>query len=134
VLTAHDNPSYIRQMVAAGADGYLLKEEALDVVVQAIRTVMEGGQWFSESILPKLVQAEQAEESRTREAPSLSEQELTMLRLLVAGRTDQEIGEAMGFAERTVRYHLRNIYDKLSVNTRIEAAVRAVQSGLIEPS
>jgi DNA-binding NarL/FixJ family response regulator len=133
VLTAHDNASYIRQMVSAGAAGYLLKEEALSNVLQAIRTVVAGGKWFSAPVMAKLMREGILEEPQEEDQPFWTHQELELLRLVAENRTDQEIGSALGLAERTVRYHLRAIYDKLGVNSRLEAAVRAVRLGLIAP-
>lgn len=131
VLTAHDNASYIRQMVSAGAGGYLLKEEALSNVIQAIRTVMAGGKWFSPPVMAKLVQEGLLEEPSEEGHPSWTDEELELLQMVVDNRTDQEIGLTLQMSERSVRYHLRAIYDKLGVNSRLEAAVRAVRLGLV---
>lgn len=131
IVTAYDNPALIQGMLAAGVAGYLLKDEPNAVVVQAIRIVAQGGTWVSRPVLEVLVQPKSAGVVE-EEAPALTDQELDVLRLMVTAKGDAEIGQALNLSERTVRRYLRSVYNKLGVNTRVEAAVRAVQLGLVE--
>ncbi|HBY97028.1 MAG: response regulator transcription factor [Ardenticatenaceae bacterium] len=131
IVTAYDNPALIRGMLAAGVAGYLLKDEPNAVVVQAIRIVAQGGTWVSRPVLEVLVQPKSAGVVE-EEAPTLTDQELDVLRLMVTAMGDAEIGQALKISERTVRRYLHSAYNKLKVNTRVEAAVRAVQLGLVE--
>lgn len=132
ILTAFDDLSSVRHMISAGVMGYLLKEEALSVVVQAIRTVMQGGKWFSEPVLMKLVSKSPEDLFALNRYVALNEREINLLKLMAQGNSDYEIGQILGLAERTVRHYLRAIYDKLGVRSRVEAAVQAVRLGLLD--
>jgi DNA-binding NarL/FixJ family response regulator len=129
-LTAYDDDAYVRGLVGIGIAGYVLKDETIRTLVDAIRTVARGDPWFSQRVVAKVVSST-AETPGTTEGFSLTDRELEILRLIVAGKTEQEIGQALGIAERTVRYALRRIYDKLEVNSRIEAVVQAVRLRLV---
>jgi len=132
VLTAYDDDAYVRGLVSAGVAGYVLKDEVPEAVVRALHSVMQGDTWFSRSLMQRLSQnpASDADASSEEGESLLTGRELQILQLLVAGKTDREIGQALSLSERTVRYCLRNIYDKLRVSNRIEAACRASQLGV----
>jgi DNA-binding NarL/FixJ family response regulator len=69
----------------------------------------------------------------TREKPTpLTDRELAVLKLVVEGKTNQEVGLALGISDKTVEKHLDNIFTKLEVTSRVEAAVRAVREGLVQ--
>jgi DNA-binding NarL/FixJ family response regulator len=131
ILTVHDDDMYVRALINCGIDGYVFKSEAVDVIVQAIRTVVDGGTWFSQSVVAKLLRWKTSA-SKQGTGMSLTDRELDVLRLVVGGHTDQEISQRLGLADRTVRYRLRTIYTKLEVKTRVEAAVQAVRLKLVE--
>ena len=131
MLTAYDDDAYVHGLVAAGVAGYVLKDEIEEAVVRAIRTVMQGDAWFSRPVVKKLARPAPSEAPPSAK-PALTERELRVLQLLVAGKTDQQIGQELSIAERTVRYCLRNLYDKLGVDTRVEAVAQAVRLGLVQ--
>lgn len=124
VLTAYDDEAHMRWLVEAGVAGYLLKDEAPMTVVQAIRAVVQGKDWFSRQVAEQLV--------RPTAFSALSHREREVLRLVASGKSNRQIAEELHLAEVTVRFHLRNIYEKVSVNTRAEAIHWAVQHGLGE--
>ena len=130
VLTAYDDDAYVRAVVAAGAAGYVLKDDATEAVVRAIRTVMEGDTWFSRSIMEKLVHGG-AGASIQAGHPELTSRELDVLRLVVDGKTNQEIALALAISVKTVEKHLGEVFAKLGVASRVEAAVQAVRAGLV---
>ena len=109
----------------------MLKDEIEEAVVRAIRTVMQGDTWFSRTVVERLAHPATTEVPPI-EKPTMTDRELEVLRLLVAGKTDQQISQELHIAERTVRNCLRSIYDKLEADTRVEAAVRAVRLGLVQ--
>lgn len=111
--------------------GYVLKDEALQVVVRAIRTVLHGDTWFSRAIVEKMARLG-IDDRPAHFSPTLTERETQVLQLMAAGQTDRQIGLMLGLAERTVRNYLQSIYTKMGVRTRVEAAVRAAQSGLVD--
>lgn len=129
VLTAYDDEAYVRTLVMAGVAGYVLKDEMPEAIVRAIRTVMRGDTWLSGSLVRKLAQSDAAQPAASDEL-QLNDRETQIMRLVLAGRTDREIGLELNLAERTVRYALRSVYDKLGVDSRVEAAVRAAKLGL----
>jgi DNA-binding NarL/FixJ family response regulator len=132
VLTAYDDDAYVRGLVAAGVSGYVLKDEMPEAIVRAIRTVMRGDTWLSASMVRKLA-AGQPEAPAQPSVPQLTERETQIMALVLAGKTDREIGDELGLAERTVRYALRSVYDKLGVDNRVGAAVEAARLGLAHP-
>ena len=126
-LSAYDDNEYVFGLLSAGAMGYVLKEEALDTIVEAIRAASRGETWLSKRVQEKVVRKAVGEE----EIP-LTERALDVLQLLAKGWTNARIAQELAVSERTVRYHLRNIYDKIGVSTRGEAIVWAVREGFGE--
>jgi two-component system response regulator DegU len=128
-LSSYDDEQYIRGMLASGAAGYLTKEEAPQTLVHAVRRVARGEQgWISQQVAAHI--ADWGQEKTSKEI-SLTGQEKEVLRLVVAGTTNQEIGEALGLSEKKVEQHLQGLLAKLGVASRLEAVMRAVQEGLI---
>lgn len=128
VLSAHDGDAYVRGMLAAGVAGYVCKDEDTDAIVAAIRTVASGGTWFSRPIADKLAQWAAGERPG---AARLSERERAALRLLVAGKTNREIGQSLGLGEKAIERLVGEICAKLGVRSRVSAAVYAVREGLV---
>ncbi len=131
ILTAYDDDTYVRELISAGVAGYVLKDEMPEAMVRAIRTVIRGDTWLSGSLVRALAQGMQ-ESVQDESGPRLSKREREVMRLVVSGKTDREIGRELGLAERTVRYALRSVYDKLGVDSRVEAAVRLSGLGLLD--
>ncbi len=129
ILTAYDDDVYVKDMMRAGVAGYILKDVAPESIVQAIYTVMQGGTWLSQAISEKLVQWSAGDQPPS--SASLTNRETEVLRLVTAGKTNQEIGLSLAISEKTVEKHLREIFAKLGVVSRVEAAVRAVRENLI---
>ncbi len=129
VLSAYDDDAYIRGSVAAGAVGYVLKDEAEEVVVGAIRSVMDGRVWFSQSVLEKLAHWK-TEELAGVEEVALTGQDRRILALIARCRDNAQIAREMGLAEQTIRNRVSHIYRKLQVASRGEAIVWARERGL----
>jgi DNA-binding NarL/FixJ family response regulator len=129
-LSAHADERYVRGMIDAGAAGYLLKEEAPGVIVSAVRAAAKGASWFS-----PIVAAQVAAWARGEKVPSpiadLTEREHQVLRLVAAGKMNKEIGAALGISEKTVEKYLSELFAKLHVASRVEAAVLAVRERLV---
>jgi DNA-binding NarL/FixJ family response regulator len=126
-LTAYNDDAYIRGLVSAGAAGYVLKDEAPEVIVQSIRLVARGGEWYSPSVAARLAAWLRGEEVHI---DHLTTREVAVLHLLVDGKTNREIGAELSISEKTVEKHLAEIFGKLGVGSRVEAAVRSVKDGL----
>lgn len=128
-LSAYDDEEYIRNLLLHGAAGYLTKEEAIEIIIDAVRGVARGEQgWFSRRAIAQLSALSRHESNPAKE---LSNRELDVLRLVAAGKTNLEIGHALGISEKTVEKHIGAVFNKLQVSSRVEAAVLAVQQGLV---
>lgn len=119
VLSAHDNETYIMDLLANGAAGYLTKEETVDNIVDAVRGVARGeGGWYSRRAAAKIV-------SVVRRHPEdlivLTDREEEILNLVAEGWKNGRIAQELSLSERTVRFHLTNVYEKLGVSGRSEA-------------
>mgnify|MGYP002625799693 CR=1 FL=1 len=117
-MSAYDDPEYIRSLLGAGAYGYLTKDEALDSIVEAVRGVAQGQEgWLSRRAAARL-------SALTRQPSAdpvqLTEREEEVLRALARGWSNDQIADHLVITERTVRYHLTNIYQKLNLSSRAE--------------
>ncbi len=127
-LSAYDDQEYIRGLLASGAAGYLLKEEIPETIVEAIRGVARGERgWVSRQVAAQMATWTQKETTST----ALTKREMDVLRLVVEGKTNQEIALALGISDKTVEKHLEGVFAKLGVASRVEAAVHAVREGLV---
>jgi DNA-binding NarL/FixJ family response regulator len=135
VLTAYDDDPYIFAALRSGARGYLLKTAGPDELARAIRMVNAGHSALDPAVMEKVVHkaglGDGSAGAMLAEPERLSERELEVLRLAATGRTNRAIGLDLGISERTVHSHLMNIFAKLGVNTRTEAALKAVRLGWI---
>lgn len=130
ILTAYDEDAYVRGLTASGIAGYILKDEAMEKVVRAIRSVARGDTWFSRSVLTRLAQSSLTKPDSIP-VNSLSEREQQILELLAQGWNNKSIADQLSLAEQTVRNNVSRIYTKLEVETRAEAIVLARESGLL---
>jgi DNA-binding NarL/FixJ family response regulator len=118
---------YIQELLENGASGYLMKEEAPQTILDAVRGVAHGEEgWVSRSIAAQMVSW-----VRDEDTASLTPREMDVLRLVVEGRTNQSIAVNLGISEKTVEKYLESLYNKLGVTSRVEAAVHAVREGLV---
>jgi DNA-binding NarL/FixJ family response regulator len=128
-LSAHDDKQYIQELLANGAAGYLVKEEVPEAIVEAVRGVARGEQgWVSRRVA---AQMSSWMRSDTEERMGLTGREVQVLKAVVAGKTNQEIGLSLGISEKTVEKHLEGVFTKLGVASRVEAAVHAVREGWV---
>ncbi|RME46847.1 MAG: DNA-binding response regulator [Deltaproteobacteria bacterium] len=127
VLTAFDTDERIVSAIKAGARGYLLKGAAREELFTAIRTVHAG-----DSLLQPVVATRLMRHLR-HDVSELTPRELEVLGLVARGLRNREIAEELFISERTVKFHLRSIMDKLDAKTRTEAVSRALSRGLIDP-
>ena len=112
VLTMHKKKEFIRQALASGADGFLLKEDAGGELIQALQAISKGGKYFSPlvaSLMTSLV-------LEPAQAEILSIREREVLKLLAEGKKTEEIAEILFISPHTVRRHRANIMEKLDIN------------------
>jgi DNA-binding NarL/FixJ family response regulator len=125
-LSAYDSERYVRGMLEAGAVGYLLKDEAPETIVTAVRAAARGEGYFSPPVAAKM-----ASWVRGERPGGLTEREVEVLRLIVEGLSNKEIAYRLQVAERTVQFHVSNVLHKLGAASRVEAAVWAKDHGVV---
>jgi len=133
VLTAYDDDAYVTGLLAAGATGYLLKEEALDMLVAAIRAVAHGQSWLSQRVAGRLARKAITPVQIPLVGP-LTPREREVLRLLALGLSNAEIAEQLFITKRTVQNHVSTIYGKLGLDSRTEAVLYAIRHGIVDVS
>ena len=116
LLSVYSKDEYIFDGLRAGARGYLMKDVGRAELVEAIKTVHEGGTLLQPVIASRLV-----ERIAIDEASGLSERQHEVLQLLASGARNQEIADQLFLSLRTVKFHVENLYRKLGVRTRTEA-------------
>jgi len=127
ILTAFDDPPYVKAAVEAGANGYLLKSADADELVSAVHAVHEGKKAFDAALTVQRLD----NNASNQPIAKLSERERDILALAAQGLTNKAIGFQLSISDRTVQGHLANIYDRLGVSGRTEAVTRGVALGLI---
>ncbi len=157
ILTMHKSEDSVLGAFAAGADSYSLKDVSLENLVQAIRLTNEGDSWIDPAIARVVLQpARKIELGEPNQSPGeerpptrvidslepeyqqmletypLTDRELEVLELIVAGCNNAQIADKLYITIGTVKTHVRNILNKLCVDDRTQAAVRALRSGLVE--
>jgi two-component system NarL family response regulator len=123
-LTTYDRDEDIYRCIRSGASGYIVKDTPAEDIIGAIRSVHSGRKHFPQSISEKL--------SDRLSIPDLSEREREVLGHMTAGRSNKEIGAALGLAIGTVKYHINNILGKLQAEDRTQAVVIALRKGFTD--
>ena len=123
VLTAYATDEQIDAVLRAGARGYLLKGAAIEEIEHAIRVVSRGEMYIDRRISSRIV--------ALSSAPRLSARERDVLLLVVAGKSNKEIAAALQVAERTVKFHVTSIFNKLGAENRAQAVTIAHERGLV---
>lgn len=121
VLTIYDNPEVIFNALKAGATGYLLKSTPSEKIIEAILEVKNGGSPISSTIARKVIEAFCVREKTNEYFQELSNREKEILEHLNKGYRYKEIADKLFLSIDTIRTHVRNIYEKLQVNSRVEA-------------
>jgi two-component system, NarL family, response regulator NreC len=130
VLSMQDDPRYVREAFAQGANGYVLKEAVDSEVVGAVREIAAGGEYVHPALGARLVAADAQERAAAASDP-LSEREREVLRLLALGHTNQEIAKQLYISVRTAETHRAHIMQKLGLSTRAELVRYAIAHGLL---
>lgn len=135
ILTMYKKEDYIFEAIKAGASGYLLKEAEMDELLSAVRTVAAGEAVLTPAIAAKVLKEfrrPMASKKQAEETVELAERDVEILQLLAQGLSNQEIGDRLSIAEKTVRNRLWSVYKQLHLKNRTEAAMYALREGLIE--
>jgi len=125
IYSGSQNLAAIRRCLQAEPDGFVEKFDDINVLREGLKAVTAGRKFFTalpSSLLNKL----------RYEKLDLTEREITVLRLVADGKTNKEIANSLDLSEKTVKNHVRNIFHKLQVYDRTQAAILAIRKGLIE--
>lgn len=123
MLTVYEDDDNVFKSIVAGASGYVLKKTPPSELLEAISDLHNGGSPMSDRIARKVVQAFQQMGKSSKKTENLTQRESEILSYIAKGYQDKEIAEKLFLSSETVRTHLRNIYKKLHVRSRMEAAL-----------
>ena len=132
ILTVHEDKALLREAIRSGASGYILKHAAEKELIEAIKRIFHGGMYVDPKMLPSLFSEEQNHtQSPDDLVEPLTPRETGVLRLIVEGYTNRQIGVELGISVRTVEGHRANLYGKLGLRSRVELVRYAKQHGMI---
>ncbi len=129
-LTVHEDRGYFRQLLQAGASGYVLKRAAVDDLIRAIRTVAGGGHFIDPGLSGQVLGGLLGRPARGGE---LSDREAEVLRLIARGLTNREVAERLELSVKTVETHKARAMDKLGLDSRAGIVAHAIQAGWLGP-
>ena len=132
-LSGHSNREFVREMLKAGASGYVLKSRAYEELVRAIREVMNGKKFLSPDIARGVVDEYVEMSSSTSANPAfvvLTDREREALQLITEGRSTKLVANSLNVSIKTVETHRRNIMEKLNLNTLAELTQYAIREGI----
>jgi len=122
VITAYEEPGLVREALRLGARGYLIKDSSAEALVAAVRSVWTGQQVVDPALAGRVAELDAA-------PGSLTARQQEVLQLLAEGRTNREIARALEVSDDTVKFHLKNLFERLGVDNRTEAVVMASRLG-----
>lgn len=137
ILTVHTSEEFLFDAIKAGAMGYLLKDASSEELLRAVRLVADGEGLLAPAMAAKVFREFARVAASGELAPvltPLTQRETEILRHVTEGLANKEIAHQLNISERTVKNHLSNIMEKLHVNSRTQAAVYALRTGLVPPS
>ncbi len=124
MLTVYEDEQRIFEAFKAGASGYILKRASAAEVVQAIKDMLGGGVPMTSTIARKVVESFRQVSSRQPDEPALSRRETEVLKGLSKGLSNKDIADSLNITLETVRWHLKQIYEKLHVHGRTQATLK----------
>jgi DNA-binding NarL/FixJ family response regulator len=142
ILTSHQDGEEVYASLAAGADAYCMKDIRIERLIHIMETVYDGAIWLDPSIARMVMdslmvrmpeKARDLPQNRQRYNVDLTERELEVLKLIVEGRSNKEIADKLVITVHTAKAHVGNIMQKLAVDDRTQAAVKAIRDGLVQP-
>lgn len=137
-LTMYEDTGHLFDAIRAGARGYVTKGASSEELIRAIKAVFKGESLItpglSKHVLEEFMRLSETVRGKPRYSPygGLTPREIEVLKALSGGKANKQIARALGISEKTVKNHITNIYTKLEVNARTEAALKAVRMGLVE--
>ena len=131
ILTIHNEIEYLMKAMEIGIEGYVLKDAESTILKEAIFAVHSGEKYIDHSMIPSLKE-KVAQEKEQREEDKLTRREIEVLKLLAEGLFNKEIAYKLLISEKTVKNHVSNIFKKIGVSDRTQAAVYAIKNNIVE--
>ncbi|MBP1753924.1 MAG: hypothetical protein H6Q59_322 [Firmicutes bacterium] len=132
ILTIHNEVEYLMRAVELGVDGYVLKDSDSSVLKKAIFCVNRGESFIQPELTPILKVKLEEKSNNVSEDDALTKREIEVLKLLAEGLFNKEIAYMLAISEKTVKNHVSNIFKKINVSDRTQAAVYAIKNNLVE--
>ncbi len=133
VIGLEPGHDYVQRVIGAGAKGYLTHGSTADEIHMAVKIVLDGSVWAPRKVMARLLEAGRKAEAEAATAPlRFTPREEDVLRLLVGGQSNREIGKALDIDEATVKAHVGRLLRKVGVENRTALTVTAMQRGLLE--
>lgn len=134
MLTRHTDDGYLQQMIAAGANGYVLKQSAPSELINAIRSVRDGNAYLDPTLTQRVMggYASRAASKRGEGKGDLSDRESEVLRLIAWGYSNKEIGGRLDLSVKTIEAHKANAMRKLDIGSRIDIVRYAILQGWLQ--
>lgn len=132
ILTVHESIEYLLKAVDLGADGYIMKDSESAELKKAISVIMNGESYIQPNLVPALNNRLVARDMDKDKIESLTSRELEVLIQVANGMFNKEIATSLNISERTVKNHISNIFKKIGVFDRTQAAVFAIKNDLIK--
>lgn len=132
VLTVHGEDDYFIRAISNGADGYILKDSDINELKQAINIILKGESYIQSSLLPILDSDMVESKDEKEKLESLTKREMEILKRIADGMLNKEIAVCLNISERTVKNHISNIFKKIDVSDRTQAAVFAIKNHIVK--
>ncbi|MCF8020212.1 MAG: response regulator transcription factor [Vallitaleaceae bacterium] len=132
ILTIHNEVEYLYKAVEIGVKGYVLKDSESDVLIRAIRSVYEGETYIQPNMASLLFKKMNNDETGAVHNTRLTKREVEVLKLITEGLLNKEIAHRLCISEKTVKNHVSNIFKKIEVSDRTQAAVFAIKNAIVE--
>lgn len=131
ILTVHSEVEYLVKAVDIGANGYILKDSGSEELKQAIMEIINNDSYIQPSLIPALNSRLINRDMDKEKLKSLTKREVEILAQVASGMFNKEIANNLGISERTVKNHISNIFKKIDVSDRTQAAVFAIRNNII---
>ena len=132
MLTVHNEVDYLIKAVDIGVDGYIVKDSGSSELKKAINCIMNGEFYIQPNLIPALNKRLVARDSDKDKIDLLTKREMEVLIQVAKGMFNKEIANTLDISERTVKNHISNIFRKIDVNDRTQAAVFAIKNDIIK--
>lgn len=132
ILTVHNEIEYLINAVDMNVDGYILKDSESEILKNAIFAVCDGENYIQEELIPMLNSRMINRDIDKERLKSLTKREIEVLKSIAAGLLNKEIATNLGISERTVKNHISNIFKKIDVADRTQAAVFAIRNNIVK--